>query len=567
MYFESVIPNWHFEPVSRKSSPQVHWSRIDETDVEQTGDKKIVWELNRHQYFTVLGRAYWLTNDEKYAETFVAHLDNWIDANPRKIGVNWMSSLEIAFRSISWLWAFHFFKDSPALTPDTFVRMHKGLYSNARHLETYLSTYTSPNTHLTGEALGLYFLGNYFAGLDGADIWKKLGSNVLLDALDFQVRTDGGYCEQSSQYQRYTTDFYAAWMILRQAAGLEIDKKHKEKLKGLLDFLMFMTQPNGETPLFGDDDGGRLHFLSERPFADFRSTLAVGAVLFDDQHLKHVANEPDAELLWLLGPEGLRKFDEIRTVESKATPTAFESTGVYVMRESWEQDSNFLLIDCGVHGFLNGGHAHADALNFVMSIGRRQVFVDPGTYNYTSDSSARDLYRSTAAHNCLTVNGESSSVSDGPFSWQSAANAKLIEWDCRDEFVRFKGTHDGFERFGVSYEREIRANKAGTVLINDNITSINLNSYELNFILSPELAADIVSDCHVVLRAEAGNRALLNIDTNLASPVGRPNGVWSIEQFAVSPRYGSLVNSTKLVWKVRADGNLNITNTISCIRN
>ena len=145
--------DWHLEPVSGKRAPVVHWSRLDFLDVDVAGDKKILWELNRHQYFVTLGQAYWLTKDEKYAHVFVRHLDSWMDHNQPKQGINWASSLEVAFRSISWIWALYFFKDSAALSAKTFLRAWKFLYLNARHIETYLSTYFSPNTHLTGEAL------------------------------------------------------------------------------------------------------------------------------------------------------------------------------------------------------------------------------------------------------------------------------------------------------------------------------------------------------------------------------------------------------------------------------
>ena len=566
LFFESVIPNWHFEPVSKKTSPMVHWSRINETNAELTGDKKIIWELNRHQYFTTLGRAYWITGDEKYASTFVDHLEDWLAKNPPKTGLNWLSSLEIAFRSISWLWAFHFFKDSPALTSTVFIRMLKGLYANGRHLETYLSTHSSPNTHLTGEALGLYFLGSFLPELKDAGRWKKLGYEILLSSQDFQVRPDGVYCEQTSLYHRYTTDFYATLMILRRIEGLEVNQKHRDKLRQLLEFLMFIVQPNGETPLFGDDDGGRLHFLDERNFVDFRSTLAVGAVLLDDAHLKFVAGQARAELLWLLGPKGLQSFDEIHAVEPTETIKEFESSGYFTIRDSWADDSNFVLIDCGEHGFLKGGHAHADALQFILSVGGQPVFIDPGTQNYTADRKARELYRSTAAHNCLTVNGESSSIPNGPFSWNSAANAKQLQWRHNDQAVIFKGTHDGFDRFGVAYERGITYDKTGIIVIEDNIMSSHSNSYELNFILSPLIEAEIVEKFRVVLTTKEGKRALLTVDTKLASANGKERGEWSIENFCISPRYGSRVDSTKLVFKVKAGGDVKISNTLICNR-
>lgn len=98
--------NWHLEPTTGKRIPLLHWSKLDYLDADVAGDKKIIWELNRHQYFSTLGQAYWLTRDERYARTFRNHLEAWMDSNPPKLGINWVSSLEVAFRSMSWLLAF-----------------------------------------------------------------------------------------------------------------------------------------------------------------------------------------------------------------------------------------------------------------------------------------------------------------------------------------------------------------------------------------------------------------------------------------------------------------------------
>src|SRR4030095_7693828 len=74
--------DWHLEPLTLKRSPVSHWSTLDELDAENGSEKKIIWELNRHQYFITLGQAYLLTRDEQYAETFVSHLESWMNANP-----------------------------------------------------------------------------------------------------------------------------------------------------------------------------------------------------------------------------------------------------------------------------------------------------------------------------------------------------------------------------------------------------------------------------------------------------------------------------------------------------
>lgn len=558
LYFEDKIPNWHFDPISEKSSPKVHWSKIDLENAAVTGDTKTIWELNRHQYFTILGRAFWLTRDAKYAETFVAHLESWFDENPPKIGINWLSSLELAFRSISWIWAFHFFRDSPELTPEIFARMLSYLYSHGRHLETYLSTYFSPNTHLTGEALGLYFLGAFLPEMKEAKRWKNLGYKILLDALDFQIRADGVYCEQTSYYHRYTTDFYANLLILRQLEGAPIEQKHREKLNQLFEFLLFITQPNGETPLFGDDDGGRFYFLDEKNIADFRPTLALGAVLYERGDFKFAAGDAGAELLWLLGVEGLRKFDEIEAFEPRETSKAFETSGFFAMRDSWNSDANFLLIDCGEHGFLNCGHAHADALSFVLSSNGEPIFVDSGTYSYTSDLEARQLFRSTSAHNCLSVNGESSSISGSAFSWKSIADAKLLEWREDENSVCFRGTHDGFAHFGVSYEREILLKKHDSVVLTDSIKSVDSNSYELNFILSPRVEAEIKNNSATIFDKKNREQKLLTVYTEIIAEKGGEKGVWTIEKCDVSPRYGLKVESKKLVFTARMKGDFKI---------
>ena len=562
LYFQNPVPDWHFDPISQKTSPREHWSKIEEVSAERTGDKKVIWELNRHQYFNTLGRAYWLTNDEKYAATWAAHIKDWTADNPPKIGVNWLSSLEISFRSISWIWALYFFKNSPHFTPEILVQMLKYFYLNGRHIETYLSTYFSPNTHLTGEALGLYFLGTFLPEFKEAKRWKNLGYKILMDALDFQVRPDGTYCEQSSHYHRYTTDFYANLMIVRELEGADIEAKHRQNLDKLLDFLMYIAQPNGETPLFGDDDGGRFYFFDDRELTDFRPTLAVGATLLNRGDLKFAAKAPSQELLWLLGAAGIRKFNSIPAVEPDRRSGAFKDGGFFTCRSGWNSKADFIFIECGPHGFLNGGHAHADALNFVLSVDGQPIFIDSGTYGYTADLASRRLFRSGVSHNCLSVNSESSSVPGGAFTWKTTADAKLIEWLENDETVHFRGLHNGFERFGVEYEREIEFGKNPLVTLTDIVKSSGPNDFELNFILSPGTDAQVQADSLNVLILNE-SRPLLNINTETADGSVERSGEWTIENCEVSSCYGWKVKSKKLIFSTRMHGNFQILNRFS----
>ncbi|HLJ91999.1 MAG TPA: alginate lyase family protein, partial [Gemmataceae bacterium] len=430
--------DWQLEPVAGKRGPRVHWSRINYLDAAQVGDNKIVWELNRHQHFLTLGRAYWYTGDERFAETFAAHLTGWMEQNLPKLGINWASSLEIAFRAISWLWSFYFFRESPHLTPHLWMTVLKFLYLHARHLETYLSTYFSPNTHLTGEALGLYYLGTLLPEFRRARGWRATGREILLRELQRRhIRADGVYFEQSSYYHRYTLDFCAHFHTLAQRNGEPAELGFLEKYAALLDHLMVLTRPDGRTPLFGDDDGGRFLPLDDRDVNDFRAALATGAVLFARPDYKAVAEAPAEETLWLLGEEGQQTFDRLDAQPPQSTSRDFPEGGYYVMRDGWERTSHYLLVDCGPHGFFNCGHAHADVLSFELAAHGRSLLVDPGTYTYTGSASARDWFRSSAAHNVLTIDGESSSAPGGTFSWKAVARAQAVSWRNHNRFDFF----------------------------------------------------------------------------------------------------------------------------------
>ena len=475
--------DWQFEPTTNKRISLVHWSKLDYLDAEVAGDKKIIWELNRHQYFTTLGQAYWLTGDERYPGIFTSHLEAWMEANPPKLGINWASSLEVAFRSISWLWAFHFFKSSPALTPETLKRARKFLYLNARHLESYLSIYFSPNTHLTGEALGLFFLGTMLPEFSDAKRWQKLGRRILIEQLPVHVKKDGVYFEQSSYYHRYTTDFYLHFLLLSRANNLDVPAEVEKYLVLLLEHLMYITRPDGTTPLFGDDDGGRLAMLDVRAANDFRGTLGVGAAVFDRGDYKFVSGDAAEELLWLTGAEGLNKFDSIAATQPAETSKAFHDGGYFVMRDGWSTAANYMLFDCGPHGALNCGHAHADALAFDLAVNGRTTLVDSGTYTYTGSKQLRDWFRSSHAHNTVTIDNESSSVPSGAFSWRTIANCSLEKWISHDRFDFVSGQHDGFMRLQnpATLTRSILFIKGDYWIICDSITSTNEHRADVRF--------------------------------------------------------------------------------------
>ena len=530
--------DWHLEPISGKRTPLRHWSQLNYLDATVAGDKKIIWELNRHQYFFTLGRAYWLTGDERYAKVFVSHITSWMNQNPPKLGINWASSLEIAFRSISWLWALRFFADSPSLSPDLLVRVSKFLYLNASHVETYLSTYFSPNTHLTGEALGLFYIGLLLPEFKDAARWRNLGLEILVSQLPRHVQPDGVYFEQSSYYHRYTTDFYIHLAILLRLNGLAPPPELEPRLKLLLDHLMYITRPDGTTPFFGDDDGGRLVFLDQRPANDFRSLLSTGAALFNRSDYKFVAGEVAEETLWLLGVKGLHNFDQITPQPPAKESVAFPNGGYYVMRDGWSRTANYLIFDCGRHGTANCGHAHADALAIELAANGQTVLVDPGTFTYTGDRSLRDWFRTSMAHNTLTVDRQSSSVPAESFSWKTHTACQPLAWIDQERFTYVYGRHNGYQSSAQTgtHTRSILFLKHNYWIIRDRVELTAKHQIDLWFHFDSEVSPNLLQ---ILSFAE--------------------NGAWAEEEGWVSRCYAERTPAPVRVFSVMADGEIEIT--------
>ncbi|HEY9233364.1 MAG TPA: alginate lyase family protein, partial [Blastocatellia bacterium] len=437
--------DWQLEPRAGKRTPLDHWSRIAYLDPETAGDKKITWELNRCAHFVAFGQAYWMTGDERFAAAFVEQATAWMDANPVGRGVNWASSLELSFRAIAWLWALHLMADSPALDAKFVARLLKCLLAHGRHIEKYLSTYFSPNTHLTGEALGLFYLGAALPELRRAASWRNTGLRILLEQLPIHLRADGVYFEQTTYYHRYTVDFYLHLSMLARVMNLTLPVEVEARLASALDYLMWTTHPDGRASLIGDDDGGRLIQLGARPADDFRDTLATGAALMNRGDWKLVAGRA-AETLWLLGPDALARYDAIAAHSPESSAQAFAESGYFVMRDGWTTEASYAVIDCGPHGVQSCGHAHADQLAFEFAAHGTTWLVDPGTFTYTGDAEMRDWFRSTAAHNTVTVDGEQQSIPAGPFAWTQIAEPLAREFFEACGSVYFEGAHNGYER-------------------------------------------------------------------------------------------------------------------------
>jgi uncharacterized heparinase superfamily protein len=461
-----TISDWHSDPVHDRRAPLVCWAEVPYLD-PSIGDHKIIWELNRHQYWLQLCRAYSLAGDSRYARAIVGQMESWLEANPPLTGINWASMLEIGLRTISWTMAVHFIA-STGDVPFPMARCLVALERQLIHLEEHLSYYFSPNTHLTGEALALYVVGHAFPELDSSRRWVDTGRRILLREIDRQILPDGGHVERSMHYQRYTLDFYLlALLTARRAADVQAEQAFADAAARLAEFTCGIADDEGRLPLIGDDDGGMLWPVTGRDCADVRDSLATAGVVLNRPHLARWGLQE--ETFWIAAPEAIafvnkpaRTMDGAARTLSGPRSQTFPDTGYVVMRS----DHDHAVLDAGAHGYMNGGHAHADALSLTLSIAGRPLLVDPGTATYTMDPQLRDRMRGSLNHNTICLGGNPQSIPAGPFHWATAADARLQASRHNACFDWVEATHDGYAP--VRHRRSvIRADGSGWLVVDE----------------------------------------------------------------------------------------------------
>jgi hypothetical protein len=531
-------PDWHADPVHGRRAPATFWASVPYLD-PAFGDHKVVWEINRHQYFCKLGAAYWLTGDRRYRDAFITHLEGWLDANPPLHGLNWSSMLELAFRTMSWTWALELFCDGAAedQTP-WLVDLLVGIDRQLTHVADNLSRYFSPNTHLSGEALALYAVSCALPELRHSRSRCALGRDVLVEQTSAQILADGGHAELSAHYHRYSTDFYLLATLVARAAGDPAASALEASARQQSEYLRTLADDAGRLPLIGDDDGGQLFRFSDRGPADASVTLNVAASVLGNASL--AVSPPSADVFWILGK---RPDIGLRGAAARWASRVFRDSGYVVSRTP---DGGHLVFDAGRHGFLNGGHAHADALSVVLTVGREPLLVDPGTATYTMDREVRDRFRSSRMHNTLVLGERDHGEPLGPFHWSSRADARLLTAQAGQGQDFAVATHDAY---GAG--RHVRAVFAlhdfGWLIVDRVIAGEGPVIADTWWHLHPAWLA-VVRDGTATLAHASGARL------GLASTAAEISIVDDRSLTAYAPEYGRVESSTTLRARHRAAG-------------
>lgn len=552
--------DWHRDHASGKRGPIKPSVLTDYRDFETFGDCKLVWEPNRHHQLVVLARAYRVTGRTDYARDAVRMMVDWIDANPVGYGMNWKSPLELGIRLINWVWTLDLIRDARVIREEDWARILRTIYLMTWDIQRKYSRGSSANNHLIGEAAGVFIATSYFSTFPNATQWRKTSKAILEQEILAQTYSDGCTREHAFGYQLFVIQFLTLSLVSTRSFGDTFTHDFSERLHQMYRFIADISHDTGQHPNMGDADDGYVLNLGDLPNGA-RELISVGAELFEDDSLR--LSETSETVYWLFGNS---EPTEATGSEARSS-TAYPVSGYFILRNGQQKPLPHMSIvfDCADLGYGNiAAHGHADCLSFTLSVNGHPFLVDSGTYDYFSFPQWRQYFRSTRAHNTVTVDGECQSESLGPFMWGKRAIATLNEWSDSSTSAIVAGEHNGYSRLSdpIVHKRRLVLDKIGGELkIQDKICALESHRICRHFHLAPNCKITQVSDRAVTI-SRSGIDLLITVDSGALqidyASHGKKSG-W------ISSGYHSKDASHVLTVTDQIDGATELVATISVI--
>jgi Heparinase II/III-like protein/Heparinase II/III N-terminus len=547
---DSADPDWFFDPVTGRRAPDRRLAfRVHHRDEAETGNIKQVWEMSRHHHLTVMAAAWWLTQDERYADAAASQLRSWWAVNPFLSGVHWTSGIEIGIRLISWTWIRRLLADWPKVS-DLFEHNDDAVRQIAWHQEflaAFPSRGSSANNHVIAEAAGWLVAAGAFPWYRRSAQWRRRARALLEQELAANTFDDGLNRELATDYHRFVFELGLLAAVEADANGFPLSEAIWEQLGRMLDAGAAILDTAGRPPRQGDGDEGRALVVDGLDRDPWGIVLGSGvALLGAPDWSPSFAGGVEAHLVGALGRPH-------RVPRTPARPRRFADAGLVLLRSRAEDGPEiWCRCDGGPHGFLSiAAHAHADALSLEVRHDGVDILADPGTYCYHGEPEWREWFRSTAAHNTVEIGGVNQSESGGPFLWNTHPRTATLTSDVGEQPVQtWSAEHDGYGRLKAAamHRRSVTLDSPQRrMTIVDTFDARTELPIRLSWHLGPDILVEL-NGAHASLSWAVGpekRQGTLLLPSGLAWTSHRAD-VDPVEGW-YSPRFGARVPATSLI--------------------
>lgn len=345
----------------------------------------------RHQWMMPQAKAYGMTKDEKYIESWIEVYGDFMNQYPCPEGkisgesasaTAW-TNLQVAERTSEQPAIIKYFINSVNFTPGWLTQV---LATYAEGVESIIQNpyYAPENNIYFSQIKAVTTAGIMFPEFKNATEWINYATQQINSQLDLQFRPDGVHNDLDPSYHRGTLDnFYTTYMLV-QANGREdvFPADLLGKLKNACWFMIDVTYPDYLLEYFNDTRRTTKNVM-KRNFTHYSE-------MFPD----------DQEILWM-ATEGARG-----TMPSKKIAT-YPDGGYYMLRNGWTKDATMLIIKNN-DNYDQRWHCQPDNNTIGLYSNGRHFLPDAGAFSYggsDEDEANRATYAATSMHNTMTSNG------------------------------------------------------------------------------------------------------------------------------------------------------------------
>lgn len=387
--------------------------------------KEWTWQLSRHHEWKLLARRYVETGDERFAKTFVEFFQSWVEqalvpeTAPSGDTLCWRT-IEAGIRMGSvWPYTLHAFYKSPYFTDDILVDWYKSVWEHGERLRNFHRT----GNWLVMEMNGLAHIGILYPEFKTSQKWKDYAFQNLIKELEIQIHPDGFQYELSTNYHQVVINNYNRIAYTCKAYGEKIHAKFSEKLERLYELYIKLVMPDG-----------RLPDLNDGKWAKIAGWMKTAVEMFPYRE----------DFLWFAteGQQG-----KCPSYTSQFLPYS----GIAVMRNGWENDNIWALLDAGPFG---RGHQHEDKLNLLLAAYGKLLLTEGGNYAY-DNSEMRRYVLSTRSHNTVLVDSMNQNRRAN-YQWKDEDIFKLSDakWYSSTEYDTVEGVYE--EGYGPEAKQEVK---------------------------------------------------------------------------------------------------------------
>lgn len=446
-------------------------------DWEFTGNhlKETTWQLARHEFWVVLGKAFSKTGNERYVKSFVGQMADWcerilspLEGNGKawnenaEMGsgiTNHWRTLECAHRlTYSWPRAFYSFVKSPLFDSAAICTMLCSMMEQVHHLINFSR---EDSKWRLKECCSIYCMGVLFPELKDSEKLRLLALDRMMRLFSNLVYPDGALPDLSSSDSSFKSLLSSIDLGIRNGEKFPID--FMAGLQQIFSYRLYVSLPNWIMPS-----------INNGVYTDIFPLIQRGARIFP--------NRSDFQWVATKGEKGI-----IPDRQSKAFPYA----GQYVMRSSVDGQDSYLLFDAGPIG-QNG---HEDKLSIIVYSHGQLHIIDPGYYTRDLTSSWQAYARSSQAHNVVIVDGQGQQSSE-----TQGYNIRKVsaDWITNADFDFVSASYNegfGKERINVLHTRSIFFLKSRFWIMTDILepTDDLTHTYESHFHLNAEYVTQ--ADC------------------------------------------------------------------------